>query len=192
MTEDDIRNLLFTINSAYPNFKVADPEKMIKVWADLLDDQDPIVSGMALKHFIRTDKSGFAPSVGQLVQGAYEMQHDNDLTPSEAWDMVYKAICRANYYAEEEFEKFPEAVKRSVGSPAQLRAWGSDPDFNEGVASSNFRRTYAAVCEHNKSKELMSEDAKAWLQQSREQRLLERKEETKRFLASIGVTEDVG
>ena len=190
MTQDDIRKLLFTINAAYPNFKVADPEKMIAAWEDLMEDQDPIAIGMALKHFIRTDKSGFAPSVGQLIQGAYSLEHDDEeLTPAEAWDMVYKALCRSNYYAEEEFEKLPNAVKRAVGSPAQLRAWAGDPEFNEGVASSNFRRTFTAVQEHNKERALMSDEAKQWLQQQRQQKLLEIQAENDRFLKEMGIIE---
>lgn len=173
MTKDDIRKLLYTINSIYPTFKVENPEQTINIWFEFMGDQDPIAIGASLKNYVRTSKSDFAPSIGQLIQGAYDLKHEDELSAGEAWSMVYKAICRANYYAEEEFDKFPLEVKKAVGSPAQLRAWASDPQFNEGVASSNFRRAYATACERKKADALISPDVKRLIESFNKDNLLE-------------------
>lgn len=157
MTREDTKRLLMTVEAIYPNYKIKDTKITLDAWSEILSDQDERFIFAALKNYSRTDTTGFAPSVGQLVQGAYELRTRNvkQLTPGEAWSMVYKALCRATYYAEDEFAKFPEEVKAAVGSPAQLRAWASDSTFNEGVASSNFRKAYSTVCEHKKQDALM-------------------------------------
>lgn len=164
MTDADIRRLLFTINSIYPNFKVENPEQMVNIWLEFLGDQNATAIGASLKNYVRNDTSGFAPSIGQLVQGAYEMRNRDELSAGEAWSMVYKALCRSNYYADEEFAKFPDEVKTAVGSPAQLRAWAADPAFNEGVASSNFRRAYETACTRKRHEATMSPDVRAMLE----------------------------
>lgn len=157
MTREDTKRLLMTVEAIYPNYKIKDTKITLDAWSEILADQDSQFIFAALKNYSRTDTTGFAPSVGQLVQGAYELRTANvkQLTPGEAWSMVYKALCRATYYAEDEFAKFPEEVKSAVGSPAQLRAWASDSTFNEGVASSNFRKAYSTVCERKKQDALM-------------------------------------
>ena len=172
MTETDIRKLLFTINSVYPTFKVENPEQMVKIWFEFLGDQDPIAIGMSLKNYIRTSKSDFAPSIGQLIQGAYDLKNKDELNAADAWNLVIKAIRRSTYYAEDEFKKLPVPVQKAVGSPWQLRAWASDSGFNEGVASSNFRRAYATICERQKQEALMSPDIKQFIESSMDVRLL--------------------
>ena len=171
MTSDDIRKLLFTINSIYPNFKVENPEQTITIWLEFLGDQNAATIGASLKNYVRTNTSGFAPSIGQLVQGAYEIKNRDELSAGEAWSMVYKALCRSNYYADEEFAKFPDEVKRAVGSPAQLRAWACDSDFNEGVASSNFRRAYETACTQKRNDATMSPDVRAFIERVNQERL---------------------
>lgn len=175
MTREDTKRLLMTVEAIYPNYKIKDTKITLDAWSEILSDQDAQFIFAALKNYSRTDTTGFAPSVGQLVQGAYELRTANvkQLTPGEAWSMVHKAICRSNYYAEEEFEKFPETIKRAVGSFWQLRAWASDPHFNEGVASSNFYKAYAESCEIEKANALMSPDIKKMIESSLDVRLID-------------------
>ena len=149
MTKDETRILLATINSIYPNFKVDDPEQTVNAWHLFLDDQPTVLINAALKVYVASNRSGFAPSVGQLIQGAQELREKDStvLSAGEAWGIVYKAICRSGDNSQEEFDKLPPEIQKAVGSPGQLRAWALDDQFNEGVASSNFRRAYAVVLE---------------------------------------------
>lgn len=157
MTRGEVKRLLMTMQAIYPHYKIEDPKITLDAWESLLEDQNSNLIFAALKHYARTDKSGYAPGAGTLIQTAYELAtaSQGQLSPSEAWSMVYKAICRGNYHAEEDFEKFPEEIKKAVGSHMQLKAWASDPKFNEGVASSNFRSAYETVCERKKQDALM-------------------------------------
>ena len=165
MTREEVKKLLMTVEAIYPHFKIDDAKVTLDAWEMVLEDQDAGLIYAALKHYARTNTSGYAPGAGQLIQTAYDLRNKGtELSPSEAWSMVYKAICRAGYYAEEDFDKFPEEVKRAVGSPSQLRAWGLDSDFNEGVASSNFRKAYSTVCDRRKSDALMAPETRQYIE----------------------------
>lgn len=173
MTIQDVKKLLFAINAAFPNYKPQNPEETALIWADLLGDQDANKIFAAFKVYTRTDKSGFAPSVGQLIQGVRDLQErtSNEPSASEAWSMVYKALCRSGDNAQEEFDKLPPEVQKAVGSPGQLRSWAFDNQFNEGVASSNFRRAYAVVLERKRKDALIPADVKRALAQQTAARL---------------------
>lgn len=162
MEREEVKRLLMTMQAIYPHYKIEDAQITLDAWETLLGDQNATMIFAALKHYARTNTSGYAPSAGQLIQTAYELMNTSSgvLNPSEAWCMVHKAICRGNYYAEEDFEKFPEEIKKAVGSHMQLKAWASDPKFNEGVASSNFRSAYETICERKKQDALMPPEVK--------------------------------
>lgn len=166
MTEAEVRQLLFTINAVYANFKPIDPESTVKVWTDILNDQHAGEIAAAFKVYARTDKSGFAPSPGKLIQTAYELTHkdETDTSEAEAWAMVVRAIHRGIDNSEADFNAFPPAVKRAVGTSAQIRRWALSEDFNESVESSNFKRAYRVAVEQEKNNALVSADAKALTQ----------------------------
>ena len=173
MTIQEVKKLLFAINAAFPNYKPQNPEETALIWADLLGDQDANNIFAAFKVYTRTDKSGFAPSVGQLIQGAKDLQDktSNELSASEAWGIVYKAICRSGDNAQEEYDKLPPEVQKAVGSPGQLRSWAMDDHFNEGVASSWFRRAYETILERKRNDALIPADVKRALEQQTAARL---------------------
>lgn len=167
MTEQDIRKLLGMINSIFPTFKVENPEQTVKIWTEFLSDQDAASIGASLKNYVRTDTSGFAPSIGQLIQGAYSLQNHEELSAAEAWSKVYKAICNSAYHSEEEFNKLPEVVQQAVGSANQLRAWATDDEFNESVTSALFRKSYATACERKKTDALMPPDVRMFIENTK-------------------------
>ena len=166
MTPTEVKKLLVAIDVTYPNFNVRDPESTSRVWSDLLEDQDATAIFGAFKTYARTDKSGFAPSPGKLIQTAYELTHKDeaDVSEAEAWAMVLKAICRGIDNSEKDFNAFPPAIKRAVGTAAQIRRWALSEDFNEGVESSNFKRAYRVAVEQEKNNALVSADVKALTQ----------------------------
>lgn len=166
MTSTEVKKLLLAIDATYPNFNVKDPETTARVWSDLLADQDATAIFGAFKTYARTDKSGFAPSPGKLIQAAYELTHkdETDVNESEAWAMVVRAVHRGIDNSEADFNAFPPAVKRAVGTAAQIRRWALSEDFNEGVESSNFKRAYRAAVEQEKNNALVSADVKALAQ----------------------------
>lgn len=131
---------------SYPNFKPIDTELMATTWADMLVEYTYEQVNTALRCYITSDKSGFAPSIGQIVDKIKTVSEPQQLNELEAWGLVDKAIRNSGYHAEEEFAKLPPLVQKAVGSPSQLRNWGmTDIDSIETVVQSNFMRTYRAV-----------------------------------------------
>lgn len=163
MTKEDTRKLLFTIAAAFPNFKVNNPDVAVAIWFDLLKEQDANLIYAAFRSFVAADKTGFAPSVGQLINKAYDLTHQDDTTASEAWARVYKAIRNGAYNAAEEFNKLPPDIQKAVGSAAQIHAWAIDENFNENVISSNFMRAYAQVKARERNDAMIPADVKARL-----------------------------
>lgn len=144
MTRDETKKIIRIIVDSYPNYKPSDISETIDVWSMMLEEYPYNQIAMALKAYILTDTSGFAPSIGQLVNKLTSAEPQ--LNEMEAWSLVSKAIRNGYYGAEEEFAKLPEVVQKAVGNPANLRAWShTDESSIENVVQSNFLRTYRVV-----------------------------------------------
>lgn len=146
MTKDETRKLLMMINAAFPTFKVENPEETVNVWNWALSEYPAEVIMGALQIYIKTNKTGFAPSVSQLIGCAYAPKENNALSEGEAWALVKRAIQDGNYHAEERFNELPETVQKAIGSPNMIHQWaGTDSDEVNTVIMSNFQRAYKTV-----------------------------------------------
>lgn len=146
MTRDEIKQIIGIMASTYPNYKPDDLKMTVDVWQMMLEDFSYQQVAMALKAYIMSDTSGFAPSIGQLVGKMQMISQPNELNEMEAWALVGKAIRNGYYGAETEFAKLPEMVQKAVGQPSQLRQWAhSDMESIETVIQSNFIKTYRTV-----------------------------------------------
>lgn len=145
MTREETQKILAAIQTAYPGYKVEDKKYAVDLWTEMLSDLTYEQVSIALRYFISTDTKGFAPSIGQLRAKANVGQQESMITDSEAWDMVYNALCNSNYHAEEEYNKLPTDVRHAVGGASTLRAWAAMDESAITVAESNFKRTYRAI-----------------------------------------------
>lgn len=161
MTITETKKILATIMVAYPNFKPVNVDATANVWFNAMNDFEYGQVSMALQNYIRSDESGFAPSIGQLVKQIKIISVPDCLNEIAAWSLVRNAISNSGYNSVSEFEKLPELVQRAVGSPGQLRQWALDENYNEQVASSNFMRTYRAVTEKEFNNSKYSDDVRA-------------------------------
>ena len=127
---------------SYPNYKPNNISETVDVWNMMLSDYDYNLVAMALKAYILSDTSGFAPSIGQLVSKIQALTKPQELSEMEAWSLVSKAIRNSGYNSVEEFANLPVLVQRAVGLPDQLRTWALDENYNEQVVASNFMRCY--------------------------------------------------
>ena len=162
VTRDDTKKLLMRISSVYPNWKPqAELKYVVETWWEYLSEYTYDEMRAALKTYISTDTSGFAPSVGQLIDKLCTISNPTELSEMEAWSLVSKALRNGYYGAEQEFEKLPLLVQKTVGSPSQLRNWSqTDSDSVENVIQSNFMRTYRAVLSREKVISKMPPDIK--------------------------------
>jgi len=162
VTRDETKQLLMRISSVYPNWKPqADLTYIADTWSEYLSEYTYSEMKTALKAYISTDTSGFAPSIGQLIDKLHTINTPEELSEMEAWSLVSKALRNGYYGAEQEFEKLPPLVQKTVGTPSQLRNWAlADMESVESVIQSNFMRTYRLVINRKKEISKMPNDIK--------------------------------
>ena len=141
-------------------------------------DYEKEVVEAALKIYIASDTSGFAPAIGQLIDKINTVTAPLELNSMTAWGLVSKALRNGCYGAEQEFEKLPMTVKRAVGSPDNLRHWAqSDSKSIETVIQSNFIRTYEAEVRRKNEAAKTPPDVRALIDKISNQKLLESRKE---------------
>lgn len=141
-TDKETRKIIAVLMVAYPNYKPINIDFTVSVWTDMLSDYSYSEVDMAIKAYISTDTSGFAPAIGQVIDKIKSITTPRQMTDAEAWASVRKAISDSSYNAKDRFNELPVTCQRAVGSPAQLRMWALDASYNENVVSSNFMRCY--------------------------------------------------
>lgn len=180
MTREEAKKLVRIVVSSYPNYKPANLTDTVDVWTMMLEDFTYQQVALALKSYILSDTSGFAPSIGQLIEKVQVIHNVNpQLNEMEAWALVSKALRNGINGAEEEFNKLPATVQKAVGSPNQLRNWAiTDENAVENVIQSNFIKTYRTVC--NKEKEFckMPKEIKNKIEQNSVQKVISSKDDT--------------
>ena len=165
MTKNEVVKLLMTIQTFYPNYQVENKEFTINAWYSIIGDCDYKPMEKALRAYITTDTSGFAPSIGQLINKLHEVQFPQELNEMEAWLLVSKALRNGTYGAVEEFNKLPPLVQKAVGGPDNLRNWAqTDSESIENVVQSNFMRTYRTVVNRAKEYQKMPKDIQALIE----------------------------
>ena len=148
------------IQSAYPNFNPINQELAVETWMLGLGDENDKEIGIAFKTYLKTDKSGFAPSIGQLIDLSRKITTPTLMNEQEAWSLVRKALENGIYNSQREFDNLPDLVQKAVGSANQLHVWASDPDYDESVMSSNFMRSYRTVCARQEEYNRMPKEAR--------------------------------
>ena len=145
MNDIEMMGVLALIETAYPNIKRTEQERMaaVNLWASLFADDDPKAVVLAVKSYIVSDTSGFPPTVGQIKARLTAAPQMGEL---EAWGLVAKACQNGYYHADEEFKKLPEDIRQTLGSPSQLRDWSMlDEATLHSVIASNFQRAFKTV-----------------------------------------------
>ena len=145
MNKEETKNIIGAMMASYLNFKPTDMAFTVNTWMQMLADYDYPTIAKALKKYIMADKSGFAPSIGQVI-GYIETAEPRYREPLEAWSLVRKAICNSAYHADEEFEKLPIECQVAIGSASNLKELAQMPtDTVESVEQSHFIRSYQGV-----------------------------------------------
>lgn len=168
MTREETIELLMMVQAAFPNYKPPDKTVAVNTWFLMLADYPYQQVQMALKAYIVTDTSGFAPRIGQIIDKIQMITNPAELNEMEAWSLVSKALRNGNYKFKEEFEKLPDLVKEAVGSPENIHNWAqADIKSIESVIQSNFIKSYRIVLNRQKEMQKLPKDIKAMISSNR-------------------------
>lgn len=151
----------------YPNYKPNNLSETVDVWNMMLNNYSYEQVSVALKAYINSDISGFAPSIGQLIGKIQTISQPQEIDGMAAWGLVSKALRNGTYGAVEEFNKLPPLVRQAVGMPDNLKNWAtSDYQTIETVIQSNFLRTYETVVKRANEINRMPDDIKSLIEKT--------------------------
>ena len=165
MTRDETVKIIRIMCDCYPNYKPSNLSETVDVWNMMLEEYSYSQISTALKTYVHSDTSGFAPSIGQLINKLHEVQSPQELNEMEAWSLVSKALRNGYYGAIEEFNNLPPLVQKAVGSPDNLRNWSqTDTNSIENVVQSNFMRSYRLVVNRENEIKKMPADVRTLIE----------------------------
>jgi hypothetical protein len=165
MNKSETSKIIAVLMASFPNFlsnkTATDIQATISIWDEMLKDYNYQEVSIAIKACISQDKTGFAPSIGQVINKILSFRNqENELTEQEAWNYVSKAIKNSGYHATEEYEKLPEIIKQVV-TPSQLYEWSQmETDSVQSVVASNFMRSYKVKVAKNKEYQALPNEVK--------------------------------
>lgn len=167
MTREETVEIIHIICDCYPNFKPEDLSRTIDAWQVMLEEYSCEQVAAALKAYITSNTSGFAPSVGEIVAKIQLVSQPQELDGMTAWGLVSKALRNGTYGAVEEFNKLPPLVRQAVGIPDNLKNWAtSDYQTIETVIQSNFLRTYETVVKRANEINRMPDNIKSLIEKT--------------------------
>ncbi len=133
------------ITATFPNFKVENKTETINSWLYFLGEYDSNEVVLALKSYVKSNSSGFAPSCSQLIAELEKPRELAQMDGAEAWSLVRKAIGRSTYNSQAEFDKLPPTIQKAVGSANILYSWAVDENYAEDVVMSLFLKNLKSV-----------------------------------------------
>lgn len=168
MERRDVGILMDLLKTAYPTYyRGLSPEELrnaVNLWAEMFRDEPAQLVAAAVKGLIESDEKGFPPTIGQVKAKLRLLTGPREMTETEAWALVSKAVCNGLYGSEEEYAKLPPAVQRAVGHPSVLREWAMlDADELQTVVSSNFQRSFRAISAREREIARLPADVRAML-----------------------------
>lgn len=167
MTREETVKIIRIMCDCYPNYKPNNLSETVDVWQMMLDEYSYNQVSIALKAYVTSDTSGFAPSVGEIVAKIQLLSQPQELDGMAAWGLVSKALRNGTYGAVEEFNKLPPLVKQAVGMPDNLKNWAtSDYQTIETVIQSNFLRTYETAVKRANEINRMPDNIKSLIEKT--------------------------
>ena len=136
MEREQFKVLVKAMKAVYAQPTFIPDQDAFNVWFALLGDLPYKQAELAVQKHMATEK--FPPTIADIREKAEQITSvkETEMSELEAWAIVRKAIGRSNYYAEEEFEKLPEACKsRKSKQPKRMGDDGFRPGRNRRAIS---------------------------------------------------------
>lgn len=170
MTRAETLAVMSILKAAYPAYyrdmKRKDAEAVVNLWSEMLADYPSNLVVAAVKTHIASDRKGFPPHIGAIIDAIGEINRPAELSEGEAWALIAKALRNSSYNSEKEFASLPESLQRLVGHHSQLREWASmDTGTVQSVVQSNFMRSYRARAESERKMRAMPSDVRSKMEE---------------------------
>lgn len=186
MTRDEFAKIVTAMKAVYTDPKFLPDKYAIGVWYGFLKDIGNAECQAAVSEYIATHK--FPPTIAEireLVLKHTQQGEEMSISSLQAWNLVRRALSNGYYGAEEEFSKLPDAVQRTIGSPANIREMSlMDTDAVERVEKGRFIHAYEATVQRIKDEEKIPPSIRTLIQKVTEKTAIGTDEPTARIEAS--------
>lgn len=152
MTFKETRDIVALLTFNYPDTmkELSDSarEIYIRQWQSFFQEEPFELVQAAVKAHIATSTDRFMPNIGQIKEQIRKLTapEEQELSETQAWALVSKALRNGTYGYKEEFAKLPPAVQRAVGNENTIKEWASlDAETVQSVIASNFMRGYRSA-----------------------------------------------
>ena len=167
MTREEVQKILAVIDVTFPNFKVNNIPATIDAWHMFLEEYSYEDISLALRLFIKTSDSGFAPNPSQLIGVLNKTKALAMETEVDVWREVRPAIRNGIYHFQEEFDKLSPMAKKMVGDAQQLREWAMLPSEDiDTVVQSNFKSRFNTMQKRDKELNAMPMEIRQMIEAS--------------------------
>ena len=151
MEREQFKIIVKALKAVFADPKFIADKDAFEVWFALLEDLPYNVANMATQAYMQSEKFPPTPSDIRKYASKITAPKTDDMSELEAWGLVAKALKNGYYGAEEEFEKLPPLIQRTLGNPARLREMAQlDSSEVETVEQSHFIRNYRTLLESSK------------------------------------------
>ena len=150
MTIQNIGDMLDMIASNYGEkfLDGIDRKKVIKTWAVMFKDDDPVLVMQGVKNCLNT--LSYRPTIADIRKRMSQAQMKGQMTVLEAFQMVSSAVKHAysRYDAVQQFKALPPIIRKLVGTPEQLRDWHIvDPEKFQTIIMPLITRSYRELAQ---------------------------------------------
>lgn len=167
MNKMETTQIITLLAGNYDNISQKDKlqkQLMINTWQECLGDLDYKIVLQAVKKTII--ESPYPPTIHDIRKNAIELVNPSTKrTAIEAWDEAYKMICNGAYMTQEQFNEHSAEVKKFFGSPAQVKAYATNVDFNMDVVRSNFLKQYELIVDRENKQKLLQQKMRDMIEQ---------------------------
>ena len=110
-------------------------------------------------------KSEHPPTVAHIKKEINFLKDPNQLSETEAMNIILEAASNSLYNATEEYNKLPTTLKKLVGSPRQLREYAlMDSKTMNSVITSNLSRSYKILVNREATLQALPDITKLYLE----------------------------
>ncbi len=181
MTAKEVSELIDFLKAVYPTYykSITDEqmEKHLAAWTVVFKPFDARDMFAGARAYISANTTGFPPDPGSIVAYANKVRNPaDDGSGIEAWNLVRRAVNSPRDQYQAAFDVLPDTVKKIVGSPATLMAWGNveEAEFDT-VIQSNFLRSYEALVQKQNVERRIPDSLKIALSKPEPKRLAQPK-----------------
>ena len=150
MTRAETAKILAVLAASYPKFEVDDVK--VQVWYEMLGDLEYSVVNIAIKKLIM--QNTFPPAIAEVRKAVTELMNPEQVTSSEAWGEVTRAIRNYGYYREEEALASMSPITAQLVRYMGWREICMSEDI--GVIRGQFLRMYEQIATREQEKQLLS------------------------------------